>query len=101
TRHVGVEYAATYRPSAALTLRLGGTNARHTFLRHEEQGVTLDGKAMPAAPDWIAHAEVAVRPSFLPAARVALEWQHVGPYWMDVANTQRYPGHDLLHLRAS
>jgi iron complex outermembrane recepter protein len=28
-----------------------------------------------------------------------LEWVHLGPYFTDAANTTRYPGHELLHLR--
>lgn len=31
--------------------------------------------------------------------RAEIEWVHMGEYWMDAANTQRYPGHDLFNLR--
>ena len=101
TRHAGVEYAVTARPLPALSLRVGGSNARHTLVRHEENGETLDGNAMAAAPDWVANAEATVLPRFLRGSRVALEWQHVGPYWMDSGNTARYGGYDVLNLRGS
>ena len=101
TRHYGVEYAVAVAPASSLTLRLSGTNARHEFLEHEANGVTLDGNEMDAAPDWVANAEAAYRPSFLRGARAAVEWQHVGAYFMDPENTRRYPGHDVLNLRLS
>jgi outer membrane receptor protein involved in Fe transport len=101
TRHAGVEYAVTARPLPSLSLRVGGSNARHTLVHHEENGETLDGNAMAAAPDWVANAEAAVLPPVLRGGRVALEWQHVGPYWMDSANTARYGGYDVLNLRGS
>ena len=28
-----------------------------------------------------------------------LEWSHIGPYFTNPDNTNRYGGHDLLHLR--
>jgi outer membrane receptor protein involved in Fe transport len=31
----------------------------------------------------------------------AVEWARIGKYWMDAANTTRYPGHDLLSVRAN
>jgi outer membrane receptor protein involved in Fe transport len=101
TRHYGVEYAVAVAPVPAVTLRLSGTNAVHEFLEHEANGVPLDGNEMDAAPDWIANAEAAYRPPFLRGARAAVEWQHVGAYFMDPENTRRYPGHDVLNLRLS
>jgi hypothetical protein len=32
---------------------------------------------------------------------VELEWVHQGGYFLDAANSERYDGHDLLHLRWS
>jgi iron complex outermembrane recepter protein len=99
TRHRGVEYAATYTPVQDLSLRFGGTNAEHLFVRHEDQGNVYDGNEMDAAPNWIANAEAVYRPRFLRDARIALEWQHLGPYYMDPANTKEYEGYDLFNLR--
>ncbi len=99
TRHTGVEYALLIAPARSLSLRLAGTNALHTFVRFEDQGRPLDGNEMDAAPGWMANAEVIYRPAFVPGARAALEWEHVGPYYMDPHNTLRYEGYDLMNLR--
>ena len=99
TRHVGVEYGLTYAPSPFLSIEVTGTNARHTFLRYEESGETLNGNEMNRAPSWIVHASTTYRPSFLEGARLVLEWQHVGPYFMDARNTLQYDGHDLFGFR--
>ena len=99
TRHRGIEYAFVFTPFRSLSFRLSGTNARHEFVRHEDGGVVLDGNEMNLAPDWIANAEVTFRPPFLRGSRISLEWQHLGGYFMDAANTQSYDGYDLLHLR--
>lgn len=101
TRHYGVEYAVAAAPAPSLTLRLSGTQARHVFLEHEVDGTMLDGHEMDAAPAWIANAEAAYRPPFLRGARAAVEWQHLGGYFMDPENTRRYPGHDVLNVRLS
>ena len=99
TLHAGVEYALVYTPVRALTLRLGGTNARHKYVEYQDAGVVFDGNRMDLAPGWIANAEAAYRPPVLPGARIALEWQHLGDYNMDAANTRTYDGYDLLNLR--
>lgn len=100
TRHVGVEYALSAAPTRALSLRLTGTVARHTFVRHEDRGQTLHGHDMDAAPGWMTNAEATYRPAGVPGLRLGLGWEHVGPYYMDPANTLRYGGYDLLNLRA-
>jgi outer membrane receptor for ferric coprogen and ferric-rhodotorulic acid len=37
---------------------------------------------------------------FVKGLRVSAEWQHIGPYYMDNANSKKYNGFDLLNLRA-
>ena len=100
TRHLGVEYALTYAPARWIDLRLTGSNARHTFITYEDGGVSMDGNSMDAAPGWIANASAVVRPPFARGLRLAVEWEHIGPYYMDPQNTTRYAGYDLVHLRA-
>lgn len=99
TRHTGIEYAVVAVPVRDLTIRLSGTNARHEFIRYEDQGQRLDGNLMDAAPGWMANAEVTYRPRFLEGARAGFEWEHVGPYYMDPQNTLRYGGYDVFNIR--
>src|SRR3546814_19604832 len=59
---------------------------------------------MDAAPYWLANSELSWHPSFLQHdgfadAHLAVEWPHMGSYYLDAANTARYPGLDVLHLR--
>ncbi len=106
TRHEGIEYALTLRPSAEWALRFGGTNARHTYLRfavdeREGRELVYDGNRMEAAPAFLANGEVAYTPAFVPGARLAVEAQRVGGYWMDPANIAGYDGHTVVNLRGS
>ena len=99
TRHRGIELAGIYNPIRALTFRVGGTYAEHTFIKHQEGTTVLDGNDMNGAPKWIVNAEVTYRPPMLPGSRVGLEWQHMDSYYLDTANTGKYGGYDLLFLR--
>jgi outer membrane receptor protein involved in Fe transport len=99
TRSQGVELGLNY-DAGALDMRLGTTFASHRYLEYQASP-TLDysGKDMPQAPGNITSAEVGYKP--LQGARVALELVHLSEYWMNNANTVRYPGHTLLNLRGN
>ena len=99
TRSQGVELAMSYQ-TGALDMRLGTTFASHRFLEYKASP-TLDysGKIMPQAPSDIIFAEIGYKP--MEGARVALEVVHLGKYWMNNANTVRYPGHTLLNVRGN
>ncbi|WP_223651140.1 TonB-dependent receptor [Hymenobacter psoromatis] len=103
TRHQGIEYTLTYAPVSEVNFRLSGTNARHTYLEYSEvvQGKNRDyaGNRMVNAPNWIANAEVYYKPRFAPGARIGLEYQRIGSYFTNTANTKTYAGYNLLNLR--
>lgn len=99
TKHRGVEYAVAIEATRELSFRLGGTNAVHEYVEFQDAGTSFDGNEMALAPDWIANAEITYRPSFLPGARLGVEWQHLGGYFMDPQNTQEYGGYDLVNVR--
>ncbi len=103
TRHQGIEYTLTYAPVSEVNFRLSGTNARHTYLEYSEvvQGKNRDysGNRMVNAPNWIANAEVYYKPRFVPGARLGLEYQRIGAYYTNTANTKTYAGYNLLNLR--
>lgn len=103
TRHQGIEYTLTYAPLPEVNFRLSGTNARHTYLDYSEvvQGRNRDyaGNRMVSAPNWLANAEVFYKPRFAPGARLGLEYQRVGQFYTNTANTKTYAGYHLLNLR--
>lgn len=99
TRSQGLELGLGY-DAGRVDARLAATIARHRFIAYEASP-TLDysGKAMPQAPHFIASAELGYQPA--DGARVAVEVVRMGAYWMNNANTVRYPGHTLVNLRGS
>lgn len=102
TKHEGVEYEFSWVPLETLSLTLAGTYAKHTydFNRVIEQGETIvAGRDIDTAPRHINTARL--NWSFLTSAAAELEWVSVGRYFVDAANANEYPGHDLLNLRVS
>lgn len=101
TLHYGVEYTLNYQPVDQWKFRLSGTNARHLFVRYKEKENDYSDKEMNGAPHWIANAQVTYLPHFVKGLGVSVEWQHLAPYYMDPANTQRYKGYNLWNARAN
>lgn len=98
TRHQGVELGLHQHLGAHWEARMTTTLARHKYVEYSPTATTnFDGKYIPAAPKVIGSAELAWLPTL--HSRVALELVHVGPYWMNDANTQDYKGYNLLNLR--
>jgi outer membrane receptor protein involved in Fe transport len=102
TRHRGFEYELQWQPWTPVLVTLSGTRAVHSyrFDRVVEGGETIRrGNDVDTAPRDLASARIEL--SAADRARVEAEWLFVGAYWADAANRNRYPGHELLNLRAS
>ncbi len=102
TSHRGVEYELAWNPLDAWSVLGSGTYARHQydFSRAIEGGETItEGHDIDTAPRELQRLAVQWRP--WAGLRSEAEWLRVGPYWLDAANAHRYPGHELLNLRAS
>ncbi|MBK6731407.1 MAG: TonB-dependent receptor [Bacteroidetes bacterium] len=99
TQHKGIEYGLTYTPLKSLYLRVSGTNATHIFIDYVENGVDYNGNDMGNAPGFIANAEIMFKPAMLKGFRIGVETQHLSEYYMDPANTVKYPGFTVFNLR--
>ncbi|CAD0004647.1 TonB-dependent receptor [Flavobacterium salmonis] len=105
TRHKGIEFGVSYRPSKEFNLRLGGTYAQHNYIdfklsdKPSDPIQNLNGKEMPAAPRWSGNSEISYYPDWLPNFRTSIEWQHVGSYYQDQINTVKYDGYNLFNAR--
>ncbi|HZF16209.1 MAG TPA: TonB-dependent receptor [Steroidobacteraceae bacterium] len=102
THHRGIEFDADWRFTPDWTLSGAGTYAHHTyaFTRAADGGeLIVDGNDVDTAPRNVGSARLEWR--LADSVRTELEWVHVGSYFVDAANTEKYPGHDLLNLRAA
>ncbi|UMR33146.1 TonB-dependent receptor [Massilia sp. MB5] len=99
TRSQGLELGLNY-DNGPLDARFSTAIASHRYERYRVSATQdFSGKDMPQAPRDMTSAEIGYKP--IPDLRIALEAVHQGAYWMDNANTVRYPGHALFHLRAA
>lgn len=104
SEHYGVEYMFKITPVEQLNVRFSGSYAKHKYIDFVTKVVNDDitdfsGKEMKVAPNWVNNAQLQYRPNFLKGLRASLEWQHVGNYFTDDANTKEYGGYDVFNAR--
>ena len=100
TDHRGLEVGAGRPIAAGFRVDVAASYARHTYTDWVTNTANFSGKDMEAAPREIANTRLTWQPTGK-GPRVQLEWVHLGSYWLDAANTQKYPGHELFNLRAN
>jgi iron complex outermembrane recepter protein len=101
TSHEGIEYSLNWQALDWLAANLSGTYARHRyeFSRAVEGGETITaGNDVDTAPRQLLRAALDFQP--MPSIAAEAEWLVVGDYFVDASNSNRYPGHELLNLRA-
>ena len=99
TRHQGVEYEGAWAITGDWLLSAAGTLAKHEyrFTAAVDQGEQItSGNDIDTAPRDIHSLRLGHDGTLLDAE---LEWQWVGAYWANAANTARYGGHDVGNLR--
>ncbi len=100
TRHVGVEVSLQWQLSERLRLETDLNFARHTWRFDRDVGrgeIIVSGNDADSAPRRFGSTRLGWEgPRGLSAE---LEWISMGPYWLNAANSARYAGHDLLHMR--
>jgi outer membrane receptor protein involved in Fe transport len=99
TRHQGFEYALYYPIIKDLTFRVNGTYAIHEFVEYIENEVDLGGNEMSGAPRNILNSQIIYKPRFLDGFRISAEYQWMGEYYMDDANTKKYDGFHVFNIR--
>jgi iron complex outermembrane recepter protein len=101
TRSRGIELNATFK-QGAFDVRAAGSIVSHRYVNYLVSSKApiedYSGKEMPSSPNT-ASLEVGYQP--VENARIALEVVRQGSYWMNNANTVRYPGHTLFNLRGN
>lgn len=100
TRHRGIEFGLDWDFSKRWSFDVAMAWSTHEYLRYAVSGsIDYSGNNIKAAPEWLGQLALNYRPSdqwLLRAVAV-----HVEDYWMDDANTELYPGYQLLNLLVS
>jgi iron complex outermembrane receptor protein len=95
----GVELALTQNWANGWFAGLAATYAEHRYNSDVfDRSKSINNNIMDTAPRTLGSANMGWQQS---GARVELEWQHMGDYYLDPEHEFSYEGHDLLHLRAS
>lgn len=99
TRHEGFEIEASWRANARLVVELTGSVARHRYDRDFLLGgVNLKGLDVDTAPRSFGGTRL--RWEGEGGRQVELEWLWTSGYFMEPENRHRYPGHEIVNLRA-
>jgi iron complex outermembrane recepter protein len=105
TSHRGLEYDIRYTNDLVprldlMELTFAGTVARHEyeFSRAVDGGETIiAGNDVDTAPRNLHSVDLAL--SFDDDWHAGMTWHYVGAYFLDAANTAKYPGHKVTDLR--
>ena len=99
TRHEGFEIDVSWQAISRLTVELTGSVARHRYDKdYLLGGVNLNGLDVDTAPRRFGGTRL--RWQGRPDWQVELEWLWTSGYFMEPENRHRYPGHEILNLRA-
>ncbi|MBE0627501.1 MAG: TonB-dependent receptor [Burkholderiales bacterium] len=99
TSHRGVELGAGMQLAPKFRVDVAYSYAVHRYTDWNTSGGDFSGKEIESAPRILANTRLTWTP--IKDARIQLEWVSIGSYWMNAANTVKYPGHDLFNLRGN
>jgi outer membrane receptor protein involved in Fe transport len=102
TEHRGVELGLGGPLGATLRLDTALSYSHQRYLDWVTASADFSGKDIEAAPRVLANTRLTWRPAS--STMLQLEWVRIGSYWLEAGNSRaygKYPGHDLLNLRAS
>ncbi len=96
TRHRGLELTLGSQLTRDLALRLAASRSQHEYVDDPVYG----DNEQASAPKTLANLRLLYRPRSLQGLLAMLEFQHVGEYWLDDANSRSYDGYTVANLKA-
>lgn len=98
TRHQGIEWKSKYRLSDNWQLTTSGTWAKHTYDYTRLYGdIDINGNDIDTAPRRQGSVQLLYQHN---SQSFELDWVYLGEYYLDPQNNHKYPGHNLVNLRA-
>ncbi len=99
--HQGVEATLGWEMNSAVAVNVAYAFPRSEYDDFVSSGDDFSGNEMKMAPERIGNISFTFTPPAIPALAAELEWQDIGSWWMDDANTKRDDGYNIFNLRAS
>lgn len=99
TSHTGIELGFGSQFIDTLRLDISYSYAKHIYEDWLQSGVDFSGNEMVSAPRTIGNVRLGYTPGLLNGGRIELELVHLGSYWLDQANTEKYGGYEAFNLR--
>lgn len=104
TRHRGIEISAFGDITPELSYNLASSYSQQEYQNFGYQCGTLNcnyaGLDVGRAPKTIGNVSLRYEPNYVPDFGIEAEWVHLGSYFTDEKNTDKYDGHDLLNIRS-
>ena len=100
TNHSGLESNLNVQVTDTLSISANVSWARHRYDFNRDIGrgeIILKGNEIDTAPPWLGGLRFIWQPTT--ERGIEAEWVYQGGYFLDAANSHRYPGHSLLNLR--
>ena len=100
TDHQGVELSMNWALSTDIDLQTNLTYAQHEYAFQRNVGgnnpaeTIKEGNTIDGAPETLGSTTLTYKAS--EKLNVALNWEHVGSYFMDASNSTEYDGHDIF-----
>ncbi|MBS4043964.1 MAG: TonB-dependent receptor [Chitinophagaceae bacterium] len=100
TNHQGIEMNLGYTYNN-FEFNYNPSFAKHTFKEYSDYGQKFDGNTMNSAPNYMHYANASYSIKQFYKIRFIAEWNKIGPYQINAANTMQYEGYDLFNLKTT
>ena len=104
TDHMGIELSVDWMLARDWSIASQLTYAQHEYAfdnnvtgANSAETIT-DGNTVDGAPETLANTRL--RFKYNERTHIALDWEHVGSYFMDASNSTEYDGHNIFALSA-
>ncbi len=94
--HRGIEITAFAQMNEELGAKVAYSYSKHSF----DNDTTYGSNEIAEAPNTTANGRLIYSPANIKGLTMMGEVQYVGSYWMDNANTKKYNGYSIGHLKA-
>ena len=99
SKSVGLELTYKHAINERWSVQSVWTFAKHEYTSNPNADTQIDGNTIDTAPS--AYGNVSLSWNANSKLSTELEVNHVSDYFLDIENKYEYPGHTLLHARAS